>query len=282
MLDSTEGSGAWGEYEGKGEPACALATTRLIPSATLIRVAATNFLDSSPEREHAGFYLGTGITGKVSPCLLRNFHGTVPHPCFRLAQGVADRWCSRGKSPSCSPTDERKRRIVATHAILKLSGRSKSLSLGGAPHSTFGKSGHLASHGSLGSPLSFRGQAVLRAEVISQGESHIRTPKAKEWDQKLNIRLAAAGALVNSARWCPTQRTPEFYMTGPPIETYEALDAGAQIGDRGAKGVITLLTERGLVAISMKRPVMEQLRHSIECELNENLIPSTDADREIS
>ncbi len=54
-------------------------------------------------------------------------------------------------------------------------------------------------------------------------------------------------------------------MTGPPIENYEALDAGAQIGDQGAKGVITLLTE-----------------HSIECELNENLIPSTDADREIS
>src|SRR6266516_7672162 len=79
MLDSTEGSGAWGEYEGKGEPACALATTRLIPSTTLIRVAA------SPEREHAGFYLGTG-TRKVSPCLLRNFHGTVPHPWFRLAQ----------------------------------------------------------------------------------------------------------------------------------------------------------------------------------------------------
>jgi len=49
----------------------------------------------------------------------------------------------------------------------------------------------------------------------------------------------------------------EFCMTGPPIENYEALDAGAQIGDQGAKGVITLLTERGLVAISMKRPVME-------------------------
>jgi hypothetical protein len=47
MLDSTEGSGAWGEYEGKSEPACALATTRLIPSTTLIRVAAMNFLDSS-------------------------------------------------------------------------------------------------------------------------------------------------------------------------------------------------------------------------------------------
>ena len=41
-------------------------------------------------------------------------------------------------------------------------------------------------------------------------------------------------------------------MTGPPIENYEALDASAQIGDRGAKGVITLLTERGLVAISMQ------------------------------
>jgi len=32
----------------------------------------------------------------------------------------------------------------------------------------------------------------------------------------------------------------------------------------------------------MKRPVMEQLRHSIERELNENPIPSTDAEREIS
>jgi hypothetical protein len=71
-------------------------------------------------------------------------------------------------------------------------------------------------------------------------------------------------------------------MTGPPIENYEALDAGAQIGDRGAEGVITLLTERGLVAISMKRPIMEGLRHSIERELNENPIPSPDADREIS
>ncbi|HYS90884.1 MAG: hypothetical protein E6G84_10365 [Alphaproteobacteria bacterium] len=71
-------------------------------------------------------------------------------------------------------------------------------------------------------------------------------------------------------------------MTDPPIENYDALDAGAQIGDRGAKGVITVLTERGLVAISMKRPVMEQLRHSIERELNENPIPSTDAEREIS
>jgi len=74
----------------------------------------------------------------------------------------------------------------------------------------------------------------------------------------------------------------EFCMTGPPIENYEALDAGAQIGDQGEKGVITLLTERGLVAISMNRPVMEQLRHSIERELNENPIPGTDADREIS
>jgi hypothetical protein len=80
MLDSTEGSGAWGEYEGKSEPACALATTRLIPSTTLIRVAAMNFLDSSPEREHASFYLGTGTTGKASPCLLRSFDGTVSRP----------------------------------------------------------------------------------------------------------------------------------------------------------------------------------------------------------
>src|SRR2546429_632702 len=65
-------------------------------------------------------------------------------------------------------------------------------------------------------------------------------------------------------------------MTDPPIENYDALDAGAQIGDRGAKGVITVLTERGLVAISMKRPVMEQLRHSIERELNENPIRPDD------
>jgi len=101
---------------------------RLIPSSTLIRVAATNFLDSSPEREHASFYLGTGITGKASPCLLRSFDDTVPHPWFRLAQGVADRWCSRGKSPSCSPTDERKRHIVVTHATLRPSGQSNTLS----------------------------------------------------------------------------------------------------------------------------------------------------------
>jgi hypothetical protein len=84
-------------------------------------------LRPAPLREHASFYLGTGITGKASPCLLRSFDDTVPHPWFRLAQGVADRWCSRGKSPSCSPTDERKRHIVVTHAILKPSGRSKSL-----------------------------------------------------------------------------------------------------------------------------------------------------------
>jgi predicted deacylase len=71
-------------------------------------------------------------------------------------------------------------------------------------------------------------------------------------------------------------------MNGAPIENYDALDVGAQIGDRGAKGVITVLTERGIVAISMKRPVMEQLRHSIERVLNETPLPSTDAHREIS
>jgi hypothetical protein len=61
-------------------------------------------------------------------------------------------------------------------------------------------------------------------------------------------------------------------MNGPPIENYEALDAGAQIDHRAEKGVITVLTERGLIVISMKRPVMEALRHSIERELNGNPI----------
>jgi hypothetical protein len=71
-------------------------------------------------------------------------------------------------------------------------------------------------------------------------------------------------------------------MNGAPIENYDALDAGAQIGDRGARGVITVLTERGIVAISMRRPVMEQLRRSIERVLNETPVPSEDAHREIS
>ncbi len=95
----------------------------------------------------------------------------------------------------------------------------------------------------------------------------------------LAIKHESGAAL---ARGGPTRPETELYMNGPPIENYEALDAGAQIGNRGAKGVVTLLTERGLVAISMKRPVMEQLRRSIERELNENPIPSADADREIS
>jgi hypothetical protein len=71
-------------------------------------------------------------------------------------------------------------------------------------------------------------------------------------------------------------------MNGPSIENYEALDAGAQIDHRGEQGVITVVTERGLIAISLKRPVMEELRHSIERELNEKPIPSADANREIS
>ena len=70
-------------------------------------------------------------------------------------------------------------------------------------------------------------------------------------------------------------------MSDPAIE-YEVLDAGAQIGDRGATGTITLLTRGGRVTISMKRPVMEQLCHHIERELHANPIPITDLHREIS
>jgi hypothetical protein len=71
-------------------------------------------------------------------------------------------------------------------------------------------------------------------------------------------------------------------MTGPVIENYEAWDAGAHIADRSTTGTITFLTSRGRLTISMKRPIMEQLCHSIERELNENPIPSADAHREIS
>jgi len=70
-------------------------------------------------------------------------------------------------------------------------------------------------------------------------------------------------------------------MTDPAIESYEALDAGARIGDRGATGTITLLTKRGPVAISMKRPIMEQLYYSIGRKLDENPSPA-DTAREIS
>jgi hypothetical protein len=70
-------------------------------------------------------------------------------------------------------------------------------------------------------------------------------------------------------------------MSGPPIGDYEAMDVGARIQNRGAKGVLTVLTQEGLLTISMNRLVMEQLRHSIERELQENPVPA-EADREIS
>jgi hypothetical protein len=69
-------------------------------------------------------------------------------------------------------------------------------------------------------------------------------------------------------------------MSGPPIGDYEAI-VGARIQNRGAKGVLTVLTQEGLLTISMNRLVMEQLRHSIERELQENPVPA-EADREIS
>ena len=69
-------------------------------------------------------------------------------------------------------------------------------------------------------------------------------------------------------------------MTDPA--NYQALDADAHVGDRGATGTITLLTRNGRIAISMKRTVMEQLYHHIARELNESPIPVIDADREIS
>ncbi len=71
-------------------------------------------------------------------------------------------------------------------------------------------------------------------------------------------------------------------MTDPAIENREALDAGAHVGDHGSSGTVTLLTRSGPVTISMKRAVMEQLSRCIERELNENPIPSTDKNREIS
>jgi hypothetical protein len=71
-------------------------------------------------------------------------------------------------------------------------------------------------------------------------------------------------------------------MTDPTIGNYEALDAGAHVGDRGASGTVTLLTRGGPITISMKRAVMEQLCRRIERELNENPIPDTDRNREIS
>ena len=71
-------------------------------------------------------------------------------------------------------------------------------------------------------------------------------------------------------------------MTDPAIGNYEALDAGAHVGDRGASGTVTLLTRGGPITISMKRAVMEQLCRSIERELNENPIADTDRNREIS
>jgi hypothetical protein len=71
-------------------------------------------------------------------------------------------------------------------------------------------------------------------------------------------------------------------MADPAIENYEALDAGAHVGDRGSTATITLLTRTGSVAISMKRPILEQLYYRIERELSENPIASTDANREIS
>jgi hypothetical protein len=71
-------------------------------------------------------------------------------------------------------------------------------------------------------------------------------------------------------------------MTGPTLQNYEALDAGAHVGDRGAAGTITLLTSAGPVAISMKRPVMEQLYRCLERELSEHPLPSADTNREIS
>jgi uncharacterized NAD(P)/FAD-binding protein YdhS len=74
----------------------------------------------------------------------------------------------------------------------------------------------------------------------------------------------------------------EISMTDPAIENYEALDASAHIGDRGATATITLLTRRGPIVILMKRTTMEQLYHRIQRELNDNPIPSADTDREIS
>ncbi len=68
-------------------------------------------------------------------------------------------------------------------------------------------------------------------------------------------------------------------MVDPAVETYEALNASAH---RGVKGTITLLTRTGSIAISMKRPLMEQLYRRIARELSENPISSSDTDREIS
>jgi hypothetical protein len=71
-------------------------------------------------------------------------------------------------------------------------------------------------------------------------------------------------------------------MTDPAIEHREALDAGAHVGDRGMSGTVTLLTRSGPITISMKRAVMEQLCRCLERELNENPMPNSDKNREIS
>jgi hypothetical protein len=71
-------------------------------------------------------------------------------------------------------------------------------------------------------------------------------------------------------------------MADSAVETYEALDASAHVGDGGGRGTITVLTRSGPIRIAMKRPILEQLYRAVERELSENPAASADQDREIS
>jgi hypothetical protein len=71
-------------------------------------------------------------------------------------------------------------------------------------------------------------------------------------------------------------------MTDPGIRSFDALDADARVGDRGAGATITLLTASGPVVVSMRRAVIEQLYRCLERELQENPVPESDRNREIS